>query len=113
MTVRRRNDELGVEELSWGKGTKAYRLILLGGVLAATTPGQNLFNAVGVKTPVVQEIVELRSELQAVKADVGHLKEDVAAVKVDVAAVKTKADKLEVSFTGFQVDFEKFRKEQK
>lgn len=117
MTVRRKDDD-STEEVSWGKGTKAYRFVLLGAALAATPMGQNMLNSFGIKTPVVQEIVDLRSDLAAVKVDVGHLKEDIASVKTevtqvktDVAAVKTKSDRLDVAFTGFEVDFQKFRKE--
>lgn len=105
MTVRRKDDEALVE-VGWGMKTKAYRLVLLGVAFGATPMGQNLLNNVGVKTPVMQELTELRAEVASVKSDVAHLKEDVAAVR-------GKSDKLEISFTGFQVDFDKFRKEQK
>lgn len=105
MTVR--NKASGeVEELTWGTKTKAYRLILLGAALAATPFGQNLLNSAGIKTPVMAEVAALSTELAAVKTDVAHVKEDVAEVK-------KQTNKLELSFTGFQVDFDKYRKEPK
>lgn len=105
MTVRR-NDNEKLEVLSWGPGTKAYRLVLLGAVMAATPIGQNILNAVGIKTPVLEEVA-------AVKLDVGALKEDVKHLKEDVGAVKAKSDKLDLAFTGFQIDFQKFQNDKK
>lgn len=105
MTVKRK-DTGEVEELVWGTKTKAYRLVLLGAVLAATPIGQNILNSVGIKTPVMTEITEVKAEVAAVKADVARLKDDVAAVKKET-------NELKMSFTGFQVDFDKYRKEPK
>lgn len=103
MTVKK-NSEDKFEVSTWGPGTKAYRLILLGAVLAATPIGQNILNSVGIKTPV-------GDQLTAIQLQVSTVKEDVANLKNDVAAVKTKSDKLDVAFTGFQVDFTKYRTE--
>lgn len=119
MTARRKDDG-ELEMVSWGNGTKAYRLVLLGAVLAATPIGQNILNSVGIKTPVASELAALSTELAVVKADiaavktdVGGVKNDVAKLKDDVKAVKEKSDKFEATFTGFQIDFDKFRKEAK
>lgn len=119
MTARRKDDG-NIEVLSWGPGTKAYRFILLGAVLAATPIGQNVLNSVGIKTPVADELAGLKVQSTALKVqvedvnkDVHSLKDDVAALKTDVAAVKVKSDHMEQVFGVFQVDFEKYRKEPK
>lgn len=105
MTLRRKDDEEFVE-VGWGRATKAYRWVLLGAVLAATPIGQNVLNSVGIKTPVAAELTQLSTELASVKGDLLHLKEDVTSVK-------TKTDTMETKFAGFQIDFDKYRKEPK
>lgn len=93
-----------MEVLTWGPGTKAYRLVLLGAVLAATPIGQNILNQVGIHTPVSEQLNEMKLQITSVK-------EDVANLKGDVASVKNKTDILNNTFIGFQVDFNKYRTE--
>lgn len=126
MTVRRK-DTGEVEELLWGPKTKAYRLVLLGAALAATPFGQSLLNNVGVRTPVMAEVVTLTDKVAGVsdkvvtvtfdvsklKDDLSKVKDDIAAVKVDTAAVKSEQANFKQVFSGFQVDFDKYRKEPK
>lgn len=119
MTIRRK-DEGTLEEIGWGKATKVYRWVLLGAVLAATPVGNNLLNLIGIKTPVAAELAALSSDVAAVKSDTAALKLDVAHLKEDVTTLKIKSDKLEnqtstlqLAFTGFQIDFDKYRKEPK
>lgn len=105
MTVKRENGEK-MEVLSWGPGTKAYRLVLLGAVLAATPIGQNILNQIGIKTPVADQLDAMKLQIMDVKSDVARLKEDVATVKAQ-------ENKLDIAFTGFQIDFNKYRAIQK
>lgn len=100
-----------MEVLTWGPGTKAYRLVLLGAVLAGTPIGQNILNSIGIRTPVAEQLEALKTQVDTVKTDVSHVKDDVSHVKDDVAAVKAKSDKLDTAFSGFQVDFNKYRTE--
>lgn len=115
MTARANNSQ-SVMQLLMSPKDKVYRWVLLGAVLAATPMGNSALNALGVKTPVMDELVRMKADNTELKTDVGNVKRDVATlaadvanVKKDIAEVKGKADKLDSAFTGFQVDFAKYQ----
>lgn len=109
MTARKRTT--GEEfQFNWGKGTVTFRTALLLMVAAATPPGQQVLKNFGILAPGAANVAEMQSSIENVRRDVAALTADVAALKTDVAAGKSKIDKLDVAVTGFQVDFEKYKK---
>lgn len=90
-------------------GTKTYRTILMTLVLSTTPIGQNVLESLGVRSPANKQGEEIAVKVDALSKEVADLKLEAKDNVKAVADVKTQVNKLENSFTGFQVDLNKYR----
>jgi len=106
MTVRRRNDD-GDEVQVTVSRKLIYGVVAL--IASGTPPGQAFLAICGLKSPAAQEVNDVQKTADSIRTDIALVKSDVASLKSDVAAVKTKQDNFEIRFTGFQIDFDKYK----
>lgn len=120
MTVRQHHGKDGpsnnLEIVKWGMSTNVFRMALLVLVLSMHPLGRQVLGTFGFKFPDEQKLVVATDEAKAVKQDIASLQKDVTDLK-DVATrttannaiINAKLDRLESTFTGFQVDFNKWK----
>jgi hypothetical protein len=126
MTVQRRKarpsdddpDDGGFVEVHQGKGTYTFRTSLLILVLSATPFGQQFLKGFGIHSPAGQEVNDVQRVVDSIRKDIAEVKADVAGVKNDVSVLKSEVsevtrqnNRLASEFTGFRVDFDKYKKE--
>lgn len=118
MTARRKTDASGDEQLTitYGKWTQSLRVTTLCGVFLATPFGANLLKALGVSSPAAEQTINIQKDVKDVKDQVSGLAKDVTEFSKDIASIKAnntiineKVDRLDQTFTGFKVDFNRFR----
>lgn len=112
MTIRKK--DTGENEIvKWGLGTNTFRTALLVLVLSQHPLGRQILGTVGFKFPDEQKIAKVEEKADGVNAQTAEMAKDIAALKTDVKAIATKVDSLDIRFHGFEVDFDKYRKEPK
>lgn len=111
MTVKKKLTRNGEElqEVRSSFATNGFRWALIVLVASMHPLGRTLLGQMGFVLPDQAGEKRLVEEVQQVKADVGGLKKDIADVKVDLHVTSNKVDDLSRTFTGFQVDFERYR----
>lgn len=109
-------DAEDVLEVREGKRIWTFRTSLLVLVLSATPFGQQVLKNFGIHSPAGQEVNDvqkvvdsIRKDIADVKADVAGVKNQVGSLKEEVGAVAQQANRLAVEFTGFRVDFDKYK----
>lgn len=103
MTVRR-NANGEVEELKNSLSTNTFRWFILVTILSMHPVGRVFLGQLGFVLPDQAAEKKVQEELVQVKTD-------VAAVKTDVAEVKKNLDTLTTTVSGFEVNFDRFKKE--
>lgn len=98
-------------------GTKSFRTIILLLILSMHPVGRQILGTVGFEFPdqkkltvAADEALKLQNNLVTIAETVKDLKSDMATVKANNAIINAKVDRLEQTFTGFQIDFNKYRK---
>lgn len=100
MVAKRKTESPDEFQIVTSNGTYSFRAVLLLLVLSATPFGQLILKNLGITSPA----------LEVASAGFHELKTDIQGIKNDVRELKSKTDKLEYTVTGFQIDFEKYRK---
>jgi len=132
MTVKRKpdSDELEITGPAMWKLLAAkggYRTVLIVLVLSMHPIGRQILGTFGLQFPDQREVTMAASETQQAKvvlsnlttdvkemksgltADIAGLKLDVANLKANSAIFNSKLDALDQTFTGFKIDFNKYR----
>lgn len=117
MTVKKKaNGDFDI--VKQGLGTNGFRFALLVLVVSMHPLGRQLLGTFGFEFPDQRKLTEATTEAQNVRRDIENLKENVKEIKdsseinrANNAIVNTKLDRLDQTFTGFQVDFNKLRSE--
>lgn len=122
MTARRKTS--GTEESStnqleivkWGMSTNVFRLGLFILVLSMHPLGRQVLGTFGFKFPDERQLVVATEEAKGAKSEIASIAENVKTLTSDVASIKAnnvvlneKVDRLDKTFTGFQVDFNKWK----
>lgn len=109
MTIKKKpTGEL--EEVKQSLTTNSFRWALLFLVLSMHPVGRSFLGTMGFVLPDQASEKRTQEEVQHLKEDLAAVKQDIAKVKEDVGDVKTSVDTLRVAITGFQVDFDKYKK---
>lgn len=97
-------------------GTKGFRLAMLALLLSMHPLGRQILGTVGFKFPDEQKITVAAEQASQSKTEIGMLVEsvkelgrDVSAIKANNAILNAKVDRLDQAFTGFQVDFNRYK----
>lgn len=110
MTVKKRKTADGqsedLQEVRPSMMTSSFRWALIILVASMHPIGRSVLGQMGFVLPDQASEKRLEEKVMKVEHDVAEVKKDVAAVKEDVKDVSTKV-------TGFQVDFERFKREPK
>lgn len=105
-------------------GTVSFRTIILVLIGSMHPLGRQVLGTFGFEFPDQRKLVEaaqqasavstslgeIKSDVNTLKSDVAILKTDLALLKTDVSMVKAKQETLQTSVTGFQIDFDRFRR---
>lgn len=121
MTVRKKDDALSeLQIVKWGLGTKGFRLAILVLVLSMHPIGRQLLGTFGFEFPdqrkltiAADEAKKAQEQVESIVSSLIDMRKDIDAIKANNAIINSKVDKLELVFTGFQVDFTKFKAEPK
>lgn len=106
MTARR-NDNGDLEVIKIGGNTYTYRAILILILLSLTPVGNGIWSLMGMSAPNgTGPNSNVEKRLTTVETKVDAVEEKVEDIRSDVAEIKYR-------FTGFLVDFDKYRKETK
>jgi hypothetical protein len=115
MTVRRKPDPQNPEKDSFdvklGSGTISWRAVLFIAVVSMHPYGQQALTALGFPVPkasavsVAADVATLQEHAHTIESQVAEVRSDVAAVKQDVKLVKNQ-------ITAFEVNFDKYKKDQ-
>lgn len=102
MTVKKKLDG-ELQEVKSSFTTSGFRWALIVLVASMHPIGRSLLGQMGFVLP------DQASE-KRVQEEITQVKTDLADVKKEVGSVKTKVETLDNKFTGFQVDFNRFKK---
>lgn len=116
MTVRRKESgELSI--VKWGMGTSGFRVVLLVMVMSMHPVGRGILNTFGFKfqdeqkiNTAAEEARNAKTELNALSNTATEVRQDVASLKANMAILNSKVDRLDQTVTGFQVDFQRYKK---
>lgn len=128
MTVKKRDVEEARERaekdensdgqivVKYDRKDNTIRYAILFAALSATPFGQQILKNIGIAAPATEQVSNVEVKLDRVAKDLATLADEsrsnvksVAELKANLGELKAKADKLETSFVGFQVDFDKHR----
>lgn len=128
MTIKRRvkNVETGQDEIVEKVVTNpiiavltsntGFRIVILVLVLSMHPLGRQLLGTFGFKFPDERSLTVATEQATAAKTELGQLTDSVRELKSDVASIKannlilnSKVDRLDQAFTGFQIDFNKWK----
>lgn len=123
MTVRRKptlegdpTDPNELQIVKWGLGTKSFRVAILVLVLSMHPMGRQLLGTFGFEFPdqrkltiAADEAKKAQEQVSTIVQALTDIKRDVDSIKANNAILNSKVDKLEVVFTGFQVDFQHYK----
>lgn len=122
MTVRKKNKETGeiteqtVPLKDLFLGTPTFRTIIILLLLSMHPIGRQLLGTFGFEFPdqkkltvAAEEATASKHELTAIAEDVKEMKADVAALKANNTIVNEKVDTLRSEFSGFKIDFSKWK----
>lgn len=96
-----------------GLGTPGFRIALLVLVISMHPVGRQFLSTFGFEFQDQRKIAQAAAAADDLHLQVDQLTRSTADVQKNVEVLSAKVDRLEQSFTGFQVDFAKYRKELK
>lgn len=115
MTARRKEPG-DLEIVQFGLGTKSFRVALLILVVSMHPLGRQMLATFGFEFPdqrkltvATEESKTVTSDIKVLKDDVKELKDNMVQTKSDTAVINQKLDGLQRTFTGFTIDFDKYR----
>lgn len=119
MTVKKKSEDSSeLQIVKWGIGTNGFRVVLLVLVLSMHPIGRGFLTGFGFQFPDQKKLEEATKETTALTFNVKGLTEsmhdvqnDIQAIKANNAILNSKVDSLDQTFTGFRVDFQKYRTE--
>ena len=122
MTIKKTNKRTGevTEEqmsiLGLLTGTGGFRVVITILILSMHPLGRGFLSGFGFRFPdeklvtiAAEEAKGLRVDVDGLKKDVTELKENSSANKANNAIINSKLDRLEQTFSGFQIDFQKWK----
>lgn len=131
MTIKRKVTKAdGSEEVvdqvipgPWGKiisGLGGYRVLLIVLIASQHPVGRQLLGTFGFEFPdqrkltvATEEAKGAKDQLTGMAVSINDIKADVASLKANNAIINEKVDRLDKTFTGFQVDFNKWKPQTK
>lgn len=108
MTARRRESGT-LEIVSDAWQNKTIRMVLLALVATGHPIGQRLL---GIQTPAAEDIKALTLRVQEAETAQKATASDIKDIKKDLGEIKSESETFHRTFTGFQIDFDKYRKQQ-
>lgn len=115
MTVKRGLDSR-LEVVRWGLSTNVFRSAVLVLVLSMHPLGRQVLGTFGFKFPDEQKLnvaaeqaKDVHVDITALQKDVSDLKDVASRMTANNAIINAKLDRLDQAFTGFQVDFNKWK----
>lgn len=111
MTVRRRTpDGDVVQKVSEAPLTYWFRIFITIAILSMHPWGRSFLVGIGFDLPDPKAEEQANSDVTLLRYKVGDLEEDMKVVKRSVKETQTTVEQLSATFSGFQIDFDKYRK---
>lgn len=119
MTVKRKApDSSDLQIVNWGVKTNTWRAAVIILILSMHPIGRQLLGTFGFEFPdqrklsvAADEAKASRTEITQLAESAKDLRQDVAQIKANNATLNTRFDAFEQTFSGFRVDFNKWKSE--
>lgn len=126
MTVKKTNKATGevstenVSMLGLLLGTGGFRIVITVLILSMHPIGRGFLAGFGFKFPdeklivtAAEESKTAKSEITSISDALKEIRSDVSSLKANNAIINSKVDSMEQTFRGFQIDFNKWKPQEK